>query len=49
MKKDYVEKLRKAQIEILDEIVRICKKNNIKYFLNYGTLIGAIRHQGYIP
>ena len=26
MKKDYVEKLRKAQIEILDEIVRICKK-----------------------
>ena len=49
MKKDYVDKLRKAQIEILDEIVRICKKNNIKYFLNYGTLIGAIRHQGYIP
>lgn len=49
MKKDYVEKLRKSQIEILDEIVRICKKNNIKYFLNYGTLIGTVRHQGYIP
>lgn len=38
-----------AQIDLLMELRRICKKRNIKYFLIGGTLIGAIRHQGFIP
>ncbi len=46
---DVLEKLWAVQIEILDEIVRICKKYNLSYFLNFGTLIGAIRHRGFIP
>lgn len=44
--------LRKAQLlmlKILKEIHNICVKNNIKYFLSDGTLIGAIRHNGFIP
>ena len=41
--------LRKAQLYITDEIKRICEKHNIQYFLDCGTLIGAIRHKGFIP
>lgn len=37
------------QLEMLEEIDCFCKKNNYKYALSCGTLIGAIRHGGYIP
>ena len=37
------------QLEILDEVHSYCKENNIDYSLCYGTLLGAIRHNGYIP
>ena len=42
-------KLHKVQLEILDEFVRVCQKNNLTYFLVGGTLLGAIRHSGFIP
>ncbi len=38
-----------AQMEVLSEIDRVCKTNNIKWFAAYGTLLGAVRHGGYIP
>lgn len=43
------EKLKKIELEILIYIDEVCKKNNIKYFLAGGTLLGAIRHKGFIP
>lgn len=44
--------LRKCQLlelKIASEIVRICEKYDIKYFLVAGTLLGAVRHSGFIP
>lgn len=38
-----------AQIEVILEIDRICKKHSIQYFATRGTLLGAIRHKGFIP
>ena len=40
---------KKIQLEMLDEIDAFCRVNNIRYSLAFGTLIGAIRHKGYIP
>lgn len=41
--------VKKIELEILCVIDEFCKKNNICYSLAYGTLIGAIRHKGFIP
>lgn len=46
------EQFRKMQLTELDMLVdfdRVCRKNNINYVLFGGSLIGAIRHKGYIP
>ena len=49
MRKIEQNECREIQMSILDEIQRICKENNLNYSLAYGTLLGAIRHKGYIP
>ena len=38
-----------VQLDLLHEFDRVCKKYNLKYVLDFGTLLGAIRHKGYIP
>jgi len=42
-------RLHETEIQILDEFVRICDKHNLKYYLYGGTLLGAVRHKGFIP
>ena len=44
-----IEEEKKVQLGILDEIARYCDENGLKYFLAAGTLIGAVRHKGFIP
>ncbi len=44
-----MKKVFKLQIEMLEEVKRICKKHNIIFLADSGTLLGAVRHQGYIP
>lgn len=44
-----VEELKQIQLDILNFVDVFCKKNNLRYFLAYGTLLGAVRHKGYIP
>lgn len=40
---------KKLLAEMLGSIHELCEKNQIRYFLAYGTLLGAIRHKGFIP
>lgn len=49
MKKATVDDLKMVQFEILKVVRDFCEENNLKYFLDCGTLLGAIRHKGYIP
>ena len=44
-----LEERKKIQLEMLVEIDAFCRAHNIKYMLAFGTLLGAIRHKGYIP
>mgnify|MGYP004547446375 FL=1 len=44
-----LKELQKVELEILNEFERICKKYKLTYFAVGGTLIGTIRHKGFIP
>ncbi len=41
--------IKQIQLNILIEIDAFCRENRLKYFIGYGTLLGAIRHKGFIP
>ena len=44
-----INELHTIQLNILDAIHQFCAENEITYFLSSGTLIGAVRHKGFIP
>lgn len=49
MKYIELDELKKIQLDILDVVDIFCKQNGIKYSLACGTMLGAVRHNGYIP
>src|SRR5690554_3543177 len=48
-KKMSVKELKAVQLGILLDVVSYCENKGISYYLGAGTLLGAIRHNGYIP
>lgn len=46
---DNLDELKKIELDIMIKIHQFCEENNIKYYMIAGTLIGAIRHKGFIP
>lgn len=44
-----IDKLHEIDLNIVKEVVRICDENGLTYYMSGGTLLGAVRHQGFIP
>ena len=44
-----LEEIQKILLDILIDFDAFCEENNLRYFLGFGTLLGAVRHQGFIP
>lgn len=50
MKKiETIKELQEIELDIVKYVDQICRENGLTYFLAYGTLIGAVRHKGFIP
>lgn len=49
MEREILARVQPVLLEMLEEIDRVCRENHIRYFLYRGTLLGAVRHQGFIP
>lgn len=49
MDRETLRKVQLTQLEMAKELKRVCEENGIKYFLDSGTLLGAVRHKGFIP
>ena len=44
-----IKEVQSIELEMMKFIDELCRGNNLKYYLAYGTLIGAVRHKGFIP
>lgn len=49
MKKLTTKEIQKYELDLLKRLIKFLDDNNINYYLAYGSLIGAIRHKGFIP
>lgn len=49
MKRLSLNEIKKIELNILLTLDEYCKKNKLRYYLSGGTLLGAIRHKGFIP
>ena len=49
LSKENLRQAQKVMLYIMKKIHEVCVKHNIRYWLDYGTLLGAVRHDGFIP
>ena len=49
MKELTISEMRAVQLEMLDRLDKVCREHGLRYYLCGGTLLGAVRHKGYIP
>ncbi len=47
--RDELREFQLKELAILDAFVAVCERRKLRYYLNAGTLLGAVRHQGFIP
>ena len=43
------EKIKQLLLKLLDKFVEVCEQNHLQYYLAGGSVIGAVRHKGFIP
>ena len=44
-----LEEIKQVELDILKYLHDLCEQHHIKYFIDFGTLLGAVRHKGFIP
>lgn len=44
-----VKKVWAVQLDLLSEFMRVCEKYNLRWYVGFGSLLGVVRHKGYIP
>ena len=44
-----VEETKKIAVGILEIVAQFCEERGINYWIDFGTLLGAVRHKGFIP
>lgn len=49
MREIQFEEMKKIELNILTYFTEVCEENNLRYYLGGGTLLGAVRHKGFIP
>ena len=49
MKEMTIQEIKECSLGILDFVDNVCRENNLVYYLCGGTLLGAVRHEGFIP
>ncbi|MEG2626279.1 MAG: LicD family protein, partial [Christensenella sp.] len=49
MEKLSIDEMKQIELELMSELDRVCRENNLSYVLAYGSCLGAVRHKGFIP